>query len=75
MKSVAVVFLVGLAFTGCVAPPMYEWAKEGASPHERETVSSECLYQVRVNKTLPHEQSELHGLCMKGKGYRLKQVH
>lgn len=71
-KTITALFAVTLA--GCAAPPQYQWVKEGASSHERETASSECAYQIRLNKTPVNEQAELRNLCMKGKGWRLKQV-
>jgi hypothetical protein len=65
---------LSVSLIGCAATPQYQWAKEGASSHERETALSECEYQIKLNKTPPQEQRELRGLCMKGKGWRVKQV-
>jgi uncharacterized lipoprotein YajG len=61
--------------TGCAAPQKFDWIKEGASKHEKESVLSECTYQIKLNKTSVTEQSELLKLCMQGKGYRYRQVN
>jgi len=59
---------------GCGAPPKFDWVKEGTSKYERDTVLSECNYQVKLNKTSAAEQGELIRLCMQGKGFRYKQL-
>lgn len=65
---------VALLLTGCAAPARFDWVKDGASRSDRDTASSECQYQIRLNKTAAAEQSELFKLCMQGKGYRLRRV-
>lgn len=74
MKYLVTIAAVGVFLTGCAAPPRAEWSKEGASAHERESVQSECRYNVKMNKVGATEQEELVELCMKGKGYRLRKV-
>ena len=61
-------------FAGCAAPPKFDWAKEGVSKHERESILSECSYQIKLNNTSGSDQAELMGLCMQGKGYRYRKV-
>jgi hypothetical protein len=63
-----------LLLAGCAAPPHYEWVKEGTSKYERESVLSECSYQIKLNKTAGQDQPELMKLCMQGKGYRYRQI-
>ena len=68
-------FAASIIVTGCVAPPKYEWVKDSATPFNRETDLSECNYQIKLNKTPQGSETELLGLCMEGKGYRLKLVN
>ena len=70
------IFITSAAFilSACASPARYEWVKESASDHQRTNDTSECKYQVRLNKTPVAEQKELHSLCMQGKGYRMKRV-
>lgn len=75
MRHIFLVASAALLLSACSSPPpKYAWLKEGASEHQRKNDTSECTYQVRLNKTPAAEQNELHGLCMQGKGYRLKRV-
>ncbi|MEK8047389.1 hypothetical protein [Ideonella margarita] len=74
MKYLVTTAALSVFLTGCAAPPRVEWTKEGASTHDRESVLSECLYSVKMNKVGMTEQDELVGLCMKSKGYRLRKV-
>lgn len=75
MRHLFLIASAGFLLSACASPPpKYAWLKEGASEHQRTNDTSECTYQVRLNKTPVAEQKELHSLCMQGKGYRLKQV-
>lgn len=66
--------VLSVLLTGCETPARFDWVKEGASKHDRDSASSECQYQIRLNKTAAPEQAELFKLCMQGKGYRLHRV-
>lgn len=66
--------LTTLLFAGCAAPQKFDWIKEGASRHDKESALSECNYQIKLNKTAPAEQTDLLKLCMQGKGYRYKPI-
>jgi len=72
MKIALVVATVILA--ACSSQARYQFFKEGATPAERIDAVSECEYQVRLNKTPADERRELIGLCMQGKGFRLKRI-
>lgn len=74
MRNLIFIASAALLFSACASPTRYAWVKEGASDHQRTNDTSECTYQVRLNKTPVAEQKELQGLCMQGKGYRLKRV-
>ena len=63
-----------LVLTGCASPQQYDWVKEGVSSHEKESVLSECKYNILLNKTELSQQQELLGLCMQGQGFRYKPV-
>lgn len=75
MKKEWLVIAAVMFLGACATPPRYEYAKEGASDHQRTDASSECQYQIRLNKTPVNEQAELFKLCMQGKGFRLKRVN
>lgn len=74
MKKICMVFGLAALLSACAAPPKYDYVKEGASAHEKDSASSECQYQIRLNKTPASEAKELTKLCMQGKGFRLKRV-
>ena len=74
MRNFVLIASAALLLSACASPARYAWVKEGASDHQRTNDTSECTYQVRLNKTPAAEQKELHSLCMQGKGYRLKRV-
>ena len=74
MKNILFVASAALFLSACASPARYAWVKEGASDHQRTNDTSECTYQVRLNKTPVAEQKELHSLCMQGKGYRMKRI-
>ena len=74
MRNLVLIASAALLLSACASPARYAWVKEGASDHQRTNDTSECTYQVRLNKTPAAEQKELHSLCMQGKGYRLKRV-
>lgn len=74
MQKMSIVFGLAVLLSACAAPPKYDYVKEGASVHERTNASSECQYQIRLNKTPAAEAGELIKLCMQGKGFRLKRV-
>ena len=74
MKKILALLATSLLFIGCASPPVYAWVKNEASAYQRTNDESECLYQVRLNKTPAAQQQELHNLCMQSKGYRWKQV-
>jgi hypothetical protein len=74
MRNIVLITSAAFLLSACASPAVYAWVKEGASEHQRTNDSSECTYQVRLNKTPAAEQNELHRLCMQGKGYRLKRV-
>ena len=74
MRNLLFVASAALFLSACASPARYAWVKEGASDHQRTNDTSECTYQVRLNKTPVAEQKELHRLCMQGKGYRMKRV-
>jgi hypothetical protein len=71
-------FLGVLAFAGlltaCASPPRFDYVRDGATAFEKVNSLSECTYQIKLNKTLPAEQSNLLHLCMQAKGFRYKQV-
>lgn len=73
IKKISIVTAVFIV-SACASPAKYDWVKEGASAHQRTNDRSECTYQVRLNKTPAAEQKEILGLCMQGKGYRIKRV-
>ncbi len=73
-KNVYVIAAATLALTACVAPPKYDYIKEGVTEHQKVDSLSECEYQIRLNKTPAHERKELLNLCMQGKGYRYKRT-
>lgn len=73
-KTIYIAFAIGI-ISACASPARYDWTKEGASKHQRINDSSECTYQVRLNKTPAMERTQLHNLCMQGKGYRLRRVN
>lgn len=67
--------ICALSLSACaVAPPVFDYVKEGASQHQKTDAISECQYQIKLNKTPVEQQKDLVELCMKGKGFRLKQV-
>jgi hypothetical protein len=74
MRNLILITCATLILSACASPARYAWVKEGASDHQRTSDTSECTYQVRLNKTPTAEQKDLHSLCMQGKGYRLKRV-
>ena len=74
MRNFVLIASAALLLSACASPARYAWVKGGASDHQRTNDTSECTYQVRLNKTPAAEQKELHSLCMQGKGYRLKRV-
>ena len=74
MRNLILLTSAAFILSACAAPARYAWAKEGASDHQRTNDTSECTYQVRLNKIPVAEQKELQSLCMQGKGYRLKRV-
>jgi hypothetical protein len=57
-----------------VAPPKYDFVKDGVTEHQKVDALSECQYQIKLNKTPVFEQKELLNLCMQGKGYRYKRI-
>lgn len=72
LKSFFIVPVLGLA--ACASTPVFDYVKQGASNYQRTDAISECKYQVKLNKTPASEQKELIDLCMRGKGFRLRQV-
>lgn len=72
-KKFSLALAAGPLLAAC-AQPHYAWMKDGASNYETTNVQSECEYQIKLNKTSLSERNELIGLCMKGKGYRLRKV-
>jgi hypothetical protein len=73
--SLWVAMSLAAVLAGCAAPQKFDWVKEGASTHERDTALSECNYQIKLNKAAVTEQSELLKLCMQGKGFRYKKIN
>jgi hypothetical protein len=74
MRKTCSLAVAATLLLGACAQPHYAWMKDGASRYETTNVQSDCEYQVKLNKTPPSERNELIGLCMKGKGYRYRQV-
>ena len=68
-KGMFLVASIGL-LAGCAAPPTYDWVKADTTKAVKDNNVSECVYQVRLNKTPANEQGELVRLCMQGKGFR-----
>ena len=75
MKKQILIATTSFILVACASPARYDFAKEGASEHQKTSASSECDYQVRLNKTPADEQSGLIKLCMQGKGFRLKRMN
>lgn len=75
MKKKILLTVFALLVSACAAPAKYDYAKEGASEHQRTDALSECRYHIRLNKTPATEEAELLRLCMQGKGFRLKRVN
>jgi hypothetical protein len=75
MEKMSVVFGLAVLLSACAAPPRYDYVKVGATDHEKTSASSECQYQIRLNKTPSVDAAELTKLCMQGKGFRLKRVN
>lgn len=73
-KNVLVAAIATLILTACVAPPKYDFVKDGVTEHQKVDALSECQYQIKLNKTPVFEQKELLNLCMQGKGYRYKRI-
>ncbi len=68
--------LAAVLVAGCAAPPQkFDWVKEGASYHQRDTALSDCTYQIKLSKAASAEQAELLKLCMQGKGFRYKRIN
>jgi hypothetical protein len=75
VRSIVSIVAVALAASACATrPASYAYQKEGSSKDQTAASTSECQYQIRLNKTPANEQSELMKLCMQGKGYRLQRV-
>jgi hypothetical protein len=74
MRKTAIAFGMLVLLSACASPPRYDYVKEGVSADEKINASSECQYQIRLNKTAPAEAVELTKLCMQGKGFRFKRV-
>lgn len=75
MKKISTVFSLAVLLSACAAPPRYDYVKEGASNHDKTNATSECQYQIRLNKTPQVEAHDLTKLCMQGKGFRIKRVN
>lgn len=75
MQKISIVFGLAVLLSACAAPPRYDYVKEGASAHEKTNATSECQYQIRLNKTPQAEANDLTKLCMQGKGFRIKRVN
>jgi hypothetical protein len=73
-KNVLIAAIATLTLTACVAPPKYDFVKDGVTEHQKVDALSECQYQIKLNKTPIFEQKELLNLCMQGKGYRYKRI-
>jgi hypothetical protein len=58
MKNILFVASAALFLSACASPARYAWVKEGASDHQRTNDTSECTYQVRLNKTPVAEQKD-----------------
>lgn len=69
IRSTCLAIAIPLMLVACgTSKPSY--VKQEVSEEEGRTASSECEYQIRLNKTPKAEQDELRTLCMEGKGYR-----
>ena len=75
MKNISIVFSLAFLLSACASPPRYGYVKEGASAHDTTNSTSECQYQIRLNKTPQTEADGLMKLCMQGKGFRVKRVN
>lgn len=75
MQKISIVFSLAVLLSACAAPPLYDYVKEGASNHDKTNATSECKYQIRLNKMPPAEAFDLTKLCMQGKGFRIKRVN
>ena len=58
MRNLILITCATLILSACASPARYAWVKEGASDHQRTSDTSECTYQVRLNKTPTAEQKE-----------------
>lgn len=67
--SIITIILLSLSVTGCLGHQR-AWKKPGVTQYNLENASSECKYQIELNRVPANARRNVYANCMQSKGFR-----